>query len=145
MTYTTQPGTVPHRALEFLKSKPPGFSIATAPFAEAIDVDVGSLSASLATPRKHGLIASERSTKGMFLVWSLGNGESALPQDSEPDELDPCREKIEMPVRAWASVPVFGIFSDGRMTIEADGKHINLQADAVKKLRSFLLEHNSHA
>jgi hypothetical protein len=84
-SYTTQPGTVPHRVIEHLKAQPPGTELSTAELAEAVGQPAGSMNGFLSSPRNHGALHAEK--KHGLLFWSLGDGAPlAPPADREPDE-----------------------------------------------------------
>ena len=59
MNYLTPPGTIPHLAIEHLRSLPPGKKLSTAELADAIGHDKATLAACLRTPRDHGAVCSE--------------------------------------------------------------------------------------
>lgn len=85
MAYTTQPGTFPHRVVEFLKLKPRGFEISTAELAEVMDFDPEAVRQCLLNARKHGLVAARKvnnPTCGVMLLWRLGDGK---PEQRDPD------------------------------------------------------------
>lgn len=91
MAYETQPGTIPHRAVEHLKTLPEGTALPTAELAAALDVEPTVFVQCMAAPRKHGLVAARQSEgRGRALLWSLGDGaafEEAADADltEEPD------------------------------------------------------------
>lgn len=91
MTYTPQPGTIPHRVIEFLKSQPHGLEFSTAALAEAIGHEGSGLHACLATPLEHGAVKADKRVPPLggkaTLFWSLGDGTPPpKPEDYEPDQ-----------------------------------------------------------
>lgn len=83
MAYATQPGTFPHRVVQFLKTKPPGFEISSADLAEAMDFERYAVIPCLVSPRKHGALAVrkvEGVVGGVCLLWRLGDG---VPEHQE--------------------------------------------------------------
>ena len=84
-SYTTQPGTIPHRVIEWLKLQPAAADYSSGDLAEALDVDVSCIVPCLATPKKHGALRG-RKEDGCWR-WSLGDGtHEPLPFDIELDE-----------------------------------------------------------
>lgn len=84
--YSPQPGTIPHRVIEHLKTLPPGTELASAVLAEIIGQETRQMAACLVYPRKHGVLVMRQHEDGNH-VWSLGNGmPTPPPEDNEPDE-----------------------------------------------------------
>jgi hypothetical protein len=87
MTYSTQPGTLPHRVVEFLKSKPQGAQFSTGELCDELAADRASFSALMVSAKKHGILRGVKKPGVLALFWSLGDGTpEALPEDYEPDE-----------------------------------------------------------
>lgn len=87
MAYETQPGTIPHRAVEHLKTLAAGTELSTAELAEALDVEPGTLIPCLAAPRKHGVLTIRKVEGERSMRWRLGDGTpEPLPPDYEPDQ-----------------------------------------------------------
>lgn len=84
MTYKTQPGTIPHRAVEYLRTLPPGTEVSTATLADAVGHEGDTnLAPFLLAAVKHGAIVP-RKVKGVrSYFWSLGDG---TPQAVDPEE-----------------------------------------------------------
>lgn len=105
MTYTTQPGTLPHRVVEHLRSLPPGAKVSTPDLVVLLDADPSCLAASLASPRKHGLLVAEQAkTMGRPMLWSLGTG-AAQPAVADADP--PVRSVKRAEVAEVPRVPLF--------------------------------------
>lgn len=88
MSYTPQPGTIPAKAIEWLRAQPPGAEVSSAELAEAIGADTSSIIPCLVTPRQHGIVkSSHRPGNKRLLYWSLGDGTlMEKPHDYVPDE-----------------------------------------------------------
>jgi hypothetical protein len=98
MTYQTQPGTLPHRAVAFFKTKPEGFELSTVELADALDFDQLALVPCLINPRKHGVLRARVKPGSKSLLWSLGDGTpEAKPHDYEPDP--PMRDPTVVPAK----------------------------------------------
>lgn len=87
MAYKTQPGTIPHRVLQYLQSKPEGFEISSAELAEELGIDPVGIVQCLASPRKHGTLAVRTPPENRrVLLWSVGDGvPEEQAHDFEPD------------------------------------------------------------
>jgi hypothetical protein len=89
MAYETQPGTIPHRAVEHLKTLGPGVEVSSAELAALIDVEPTVLVNTLRAAAHHGVVRRRESlTAGgkKSLYWKLGDGKpEPLPHDFEPD------------------------------------------------------------
>jgi len=97
--YATQPGTIPHRAVEALKALGPGAELSNAELADQLDVNPFSLIPCLAIPRKRGALKARRdeTRHGWPVMWSIGNGiPEPVAQDPEDGaaEDDPPKPKI---------------------------------------------------
>ena len=107
MSYTPQPGTIPHRVIEFLKQQPPGMEFSTYALADAIGHAGASLSMYLSTALEHGALKSEKRVPPLggqkTSFWSLGDG-TPLPKpvDYEPDEPLPQRNPSKPAAAALA-------------------------------------------
>jgi hypothetical protein len=105
MSYTTQPGTLQHRVVEHLRSLPPGAKVSTPDLVVLLDADPSCLAASLASPRKHGLLVAEQAkTMGRPMLWSLGTG---APQPAAADADPPVRSVTRAEVAEVPRVPLF--------------------------------------
>lgn len=93
MTYTTQPGTLQHRALAVLRALPPGSRLSTIELAEAVDNTPDAVAEAMTPAVKAGAIACHGRFASRF--WSLGDGVPLpLPADYEPDKPIMSREKM---------------------------------------------------
>lgn len=91
MSYTPQPGTIPHRVIEFLKQQPRGVEFSSAHLAEAIGHDGASIAIYLAAALEHGVLKGEKRVPPLggqkTYFWSLGDGTPLpKPDDYVPDE-----------------------------------------------------------
>ncbi|OWQ92012.1 hypothetical protein CDN99_06550 [Roseateles aquatilis] len=75
--YTPQPGTIPFRALAYLRTQPLGKKYSTGELAEAIDVDPLSMGPCLMTAVTAGLISRTKAPGQRWRQWSLGTGAPA--------------------------------------------------------------------
>lgn len=84
MSYIPQPGTVPHRVINWLRLQPEGTEVPTSVLAEELGIEKSHVGPSLKAPVSHGALTF-RKEKG--LAWyGLGNG---VPMCAAPDyELD---------------------------------------------------------
>jgi len=90
LSYKFQPGTLPHRAAQYLLRLQPGETVSTAAMAEALEVDGTILTTTLMTAVKHGAIAKDKIDG--HLRWRMGDGTPLpLPDDYEPDQPLPPR------------------------------------------------------
>ena len=162
MNYLTQPGTIPHLAIEHLRSLPPGKKLSTAELADAIGHDKATLAACLRTPRDHGAVCSEPIPGSPAHRWWV-------PADQRgADKPEPTPEPIHGPASPWkaparapkplpeptpAPAPApeiqqpqtkpgsdlrFGIFDDGSMSIEVGGMVIELGKRDTRRLARFI-------
>jgi hypothetical protein len=108
MTYTPQPGTIPHRAIAFLEKQPPGTDLAAAVICEDLGVDTNSFSVRMKLAREAGLVRTRK--EGRLLFWGLGDG----TPDLQPRDQD---EREEAP--APAATPEFNaaLWADGDLVI----------------------------
>lgn len=163
MNYITQPGTIPHLAIEHLKSLPAGTKLSTAELAEAIGHQKGVMSSSLKHAREHGAVCSEQIPGFMAHRWWIPADQShvikaepaperiqhgptapaAKPKPTvatKPDpQPDPQTESKPAQVQAKTSpTPRFGIFSDGCMSIGIGETVTELNKDEAKQLARFI-------
>jgi hypothetical protein len=89
MAYEPQPGTIPFRAIAWLRSMEkcrPGAKTSTADLCESIGVDSEGFTAYMATERRHGLAKAEHQRGTKVLLWSLGDGKPVDLEAREQDE-----------------------------------------------------------
>jgi len=84
--YTPQPGTLPARAVEHLRSLAPGAELSTAVLAEALGQPSGGMTSWLSSAVNAGLIASRRKPGDRSLWWSLGDGVPIFRARGDDDE-----------------------------------------------------------
>jgi hypothetical protein len=85
MSYIPQPGTVPHRVINWLKLQPVGANFTTAVISEELGIEKSHVGPCLNAPVKHGAI-TVRKEKGLSF-YGLGNGVPVvMPHDNELDE-----------------------------------------------------------
>lgn len=156
MTYQTQPGTIPHRVVNWLRTQPAGAEFAGIVIAEELGIDPKYIVPCLTTPKKHGVIAG-RKVDGVWL-WSLGDGTpEPLPEDHEPEEplvAEPQQAERKKPgprPKQNAAAPLqitvkpdtghfrVGYFSDGTFVIERSSEQITLTRDQSKILAAFIV------
>lgn len=84
MTYIPQPGTVPHRIINWLKLQPIGAEFSSAVLAEELGIEQSHIGPCLQAPMRHGAITARKD--GRLMMFSLGAG---IPLCNGPDhELD---------------------------------------------------------
>lgn len=140
MSYEPLPGTIPSRALHWLRMQPVGTEVSTAVLADAVGADPTSLSPSLVPALNHGLVKRrKRADHPRNFWWSLGDGiPLEKPTDDEPQE----RHALAKPAAALApavrtTVPApgvslrfyAGVTLDRRLLIEHGGQRIELDAE----------------
>ena len=104
MTYQTKIGTIPHKAVQYLKTQPDGADFTTAQLCEAIDCDVDNFAALLRRAIQAGLVTVRcKPGRGKLLFWSLGDGKP-LPKAADHEEDAPLARK---PVAAPRHGPMF--------------------------------------
>jgi hypothetical protein len=88
MTYEPQPGTIPYKAVAWLRAQDgvsPGRWYSTPELCERIDTEVECFSAYMRPAREHGLVHTEKRTAtGKLLWWRIGDG---TPQFDKPPHL----------------------------------------------------------
>lgn len=159
MTYETTPGTLPHRALEYLKSRPPGTELSTAVFADIMGADIAGFSTTMANCLRAGLMkATTKPGNRRLLYWSLGDGVPPSAQAGEEDESPPQQTIVPASPGKWdaslpASTPIppaptgslhkpkplrVAEFSDGTMVLEKDGQTMSLDKQETTLLIAFV-------
>ena len=84
MTYIPQPGTVPHRIINWLKLQPIGNEYSSAVLAEELGIEQSHIGPCLQAPMRHGAITARKD--GRLMMFGLGAG---IPLCAGPDhELD---------------------------------------------------------
>jgi len=87
ITYKTQPGTIPHRAVAYLRTLPPGTQKSTAELAHAIDADPETIVFTMRPARDAGMVNAEYVPGDKRrLYWSLGNGLQQPTPAEQPDK-----------------------------------------------------------
>lgn len=167
MTYQTQPGTLAHRVVEYLKAQPPGTELSTAAIAEAIDCDSSGFTASMATVVRDGIVRRRFTPHNRrVLLWSLGDGTpldeyaadrvagpeaiASVPvladvkalQTDQPIEPKPAKAK-PVDIDAGRRVKPFdeflaALWTDGKLQIQHSGNVMLLTESEVDKLRQLL-------
>ena len=153
MTYTTTPGTIPHRVVEHLKAQPSGTSISTCELADALGVEKYGITTTLQTAVRAGVLKSQsKPGDKRLLYWSLGDG-VAQPPSADPDDNDdwpPAKPLVGIPKVAsspFQTVPLepselapfrVGEFSDGSMVIETVSGTLKLVPEHARQLRDFV-------
>lgn len=87
MSYQTQPGTVPHRVVEFLRTQK-GKEFSTAELCDLLGIENSSFAGFMSTARGHGAVKAQRiPNRGVGMFWSVGDDVPApLPEDHEDDK-----------------------------------------------------------
>lgn len=146
MPYETQPGTLPHRVVEYLKRQPEGAEFATAVLCDAMDVTGGHVHGFptvMAPARQAGLVkVRTKPGHGRTFYWSLGDGTplqqevKADPEGAAPEEEGdaPAGEAMqEFQAAAWADgdVDLYGL-------IELDDGGFRMTPTMVAKLKRLI-------
>lgn len=98
MSHVPTPGTIPFRAIEYLKLQPSETQAPTTTELEDIlGQPHGTLIPCLTTPRKHGLIVAHKSGAGMPIRWSLPDGDARPPAPDDVEDILPVRQIVN----AW--------------------------------------------
>jgi hypothetical protein len=129
MPYEALPGTIPHRAVEHLKTLDEGSELSTVDFAAALEVEPHAFVQCMGAPRKHRVVNVRRSdSRGRALLWSLGTGQPVATLDDEVDE----SEDTPFNAALWADgeLVIYGATenTDGSVTLSPD------QVTKVKRL-----------
>lgn len=84
-TYTPQPGTIPARVIEYLKTQPVGFTASSAEISEAIGQDSAlNLAAFVSTAERHGALHRHRKPGTRIVFWGLSAAAPATtPKDNK--------------------------------------------------------------
>lgn len=151
MTYTTTPGTIPHRAVAYMQRQPRGTQISTIELCEALDISSASFASVMVGAVKAGLMKTEVRIEGRRVTyWSLGDG-VPLAISNDPDDVDDWpapRAPIGIPkVQSSAFLPIgvhkpfrVGEYDDGSMVIESDGGTMHLVPEHAQQLREFVVK-----
>ena len=103
MTYQTTPGTLPHRAIEYLKSREPGTELSTPVFADILGADIAGFSTSLANCLRAGLLkATTKPGNRRMLFWSLSDGVPVAAADTDDEADDQPPDQRVVPAAAAA-------------------------------------------
>ena len=104
MAYELQPGTLPHRVVNWLKLQPIGGEFSSTQIAEEIGASLEGFASTLQTAKSHGVLRMRKELRVCY--WSLGDGTpEPLPFDLDRDE--PLHTK---PVVAPAKDPILPAF-----------------------------------
>lgn len=105
--YIPQPGTIPFRVIEHLKTLPKGSEISTPDLCEALDLDLtGPFRAYMEGALRNGALKSTVKPRGSRNVahWSLGDGVPMPQPEPEEEALEPLAETPK-PASPWAFPP----------------------------------------
>lgn len=150
MTYTSQPGTIPHKVIELLKSHPAGTAFSSAEISELIGQDKAMIAASLNYPQKMGALArSHKPGNKSIVYWSLGNGVPLpLPADHEHDEPLTPRQEVKTRQKAVADPQLmvtdvqrpanFAYNENGSLWLNKDGVEVVLDESETLRLGKFM-------
>lgn len=102
--YIPQPGTIPHRVVEYLRRLAPGTWVASGPLADELDITQSSIIPCMVAAVHHGVVKRDR--RDGIVHWRLGDG-TALPAPGEEEEDDPeMKSKIVLTPAAVAQSAV---------------------------------------
>lgn len=160
MTYQTQPGTLPHRAVEFLKSQPQGAEFTTVEVCQALGIDPAPFTWTMEPAVRAGVVRRRfRPDNRRILYWSLGDGtppaeddqprtnwvKPQVPEAVKLPPLTPVPRKARKPkakaVGTLVGKPVTfraGVWTDGKLQLESGDNVMLLTADEVDVLRRLL-------
>ena len=149
--YKTQPGTIPHKAVQFLKTQGEGCEFTTAQLCEAIGCDTENFAYMMRRAIQAGLIAPRtKPGRGKLLFWRLGDGKP-LPKAEDHEEDAPLPRKPE-PKVAPRFPSVFppkaaqefraALWTDGSLilcgvAVRADGSVV-LPADQMAQVKNLI-------
>lgn len=159
--YIPQPGTFPARAVAHLQALPPGTELSSAVLADELGQPQGAnIQSLLVYARQRGALKARR--EGRVLFWSLGDGTpEAKPDDYEPDA--PLHKTPAAPAATVAPATPFqpppvasrvscdprhfraGLFTDGKLEIEAGSALVVLQPDEVEQLARLIAHRGGQA
>jgi hypothetical protein len=77
MAYEPQPGTIPHRAMAWLRAMAkcrPGYEPSSVEICAGLDIDPDGFVAYMRYVREHGLVHTRKAPVGRLLYWRLGDG-----------------------------------------------------------------------
>lgn len=140
MSYKPQPGTIAARVFAYLETLPPGTEKSSAELGEVVGQDANAIGTALAYPRSLGAIEVRK--RGHLCFWSLATDDAPVTPDPSP--IVTCVPK-GMPnpntISAKRSPSSFraGLFTDGKLEIEAGSNFVVLQPDEVAQLRRVLM------
>lgn len=151
MAYVTQPGTIPHRVLGYLRENPET-EFSTATLCEELDLDPSTFAATMKWAKVHGAVSARRIPgRGPTMFWKLGDGkpEAPDPHIAAFDRLidDPrgakAAAKAALPTPAPAPEPFrAALWTDGSLilvgaAVRPDGAVI-LPKEQVMRLKSLI-------
>lgn len=130
-TYTPQPGSVPARVLEYLRSFADGDEFPTGTLCKALDVSSASLITSLETAKRNDLVRAHKA--GKTTMWSLGDGSRVAAPPAPPDfkaqwtppKMTPPRG--ETPIAAAAPEPESAAIDGGGVIEEAADEAVEFE------------------
>ncbi len=146
--YTTQPGTIAHRAMEHLKALSAGTELSSVELADALGLEgSAAINNCLRAPEHHGLVRSRKVYRNSahILVWKLSGGVEPLADKEPPlgrtatalrDAPKP-PATVRVPTPTSTPAPRFraAMFSDGTMTVRKDGVEITLDTQEATELK----------
>lgn len=147
MTYTPQPGTVPHRAIAYLKALPEGIRPSTVELAEALSVDPAVVTATMPPALRVGKVerfpfvtAAGRAS----YRWAAGSSDAAPAAPAEVDDDPPRRELVPTyvalhPTKFNASLWLDGSLILSGIPVRKDGVVI-LDPEQAALLRNRLVD-----
>ena len=153
--YVPQPGTIPHRVVEYLRRMQPGECIATAPLADELDVSPSSILPCMGAAVRGGLVKRESTPppadpdaeddhemKSKIVITPAAPAAKAAPVH-KPQERQKAPRKTDAPVIQIQldlpePEPVFGAFSDGSLSIEHGDTFLRLSEKQAKALQAFM-------
>lgn len=112
--YVPQPGTIPARAVDYLRTLAAGIEVPTAVLGEALDQPSSTIYVCLEAAVNSGLVRKRRKDGERFMLWSIGDGvpiSRARPVDDEPDD-HPIEQRIVPAATAAADDPMPGVNID---------------------------------
>jgi hypothetical protein len=77
MRYEPQPGTIPHRAVAWLRAMAkcrPGYEPSSVEICAGLDIDPDGFVAYMRYVREHGVVHTRKAPVGRLLYWRLGDG-----------------------------------------------------------------------
>ena len=134
--YKTQPGTLQHRVMAYLRAHAPGAEFSTVQLCDALDADPTGFATAMLHARRAGMLKYRPAPQqGRVLMWSLGDG---TPEKSPAADYDAQVDngKNTLPVKQEFRCAMWqgGIIMTGVRMVEPGA--VYLPQEQARKLRA---------